>query len=65
MGLPIIMVVALIVRGATLLNAIDGIRLHVGEFNAARVIGGQLWQDALGQVFYSTGVGFGYYSTLR
>lgn len=62
MGLPILIVVVLIVRSATLPNAIDGIRLYVGEFNAGQLAGGQIWQDALGQVFYSTGVGFGYYT---
>jgi solute carrier family 6 GABA transporter-like protein 1 len=62
MGLPIIMIFILIVRGATLPNAIDGIRLFVGEFNGGQLAGGQIWQDALGQVFYSTGVGFGYYT---
>ena len=62
MALPIIIVLVLIVRGATLPGAIDGIRLYVGEFNGGQLVGGQIWQDALGQVFYSTGVGFGYYT---
>ncbi|PPJ56543.1 hypothetical protein CBER1_03909 [Cercospora berteroae] len=62
MGLPIVMVLVLIIRGATLPGAIDGIRLYVGEFNGGRLAAGQIWQDALGQVFYSTGVGFGYYT---
>jgi solute carrier family 6 GABA transporter-like protein 1 len=50
MGLPIIMIFVLIVRGATLPNAIDGIRLYVGEFNGGQLVQGQIWQDALGQV---------------
>lgn len=62
MGLPIIMIIVLVVRGATLPNAIDGIRLYVGSFDADQLVGGQIWQAALGQVFYSTGVGFGYYT---
>lgn len=62
MGLPIIMVIVLIARGATLPGSIDGIRLYVGQFNGGQLVGGQIWQDALGQVFYSTGVGFGYYT---
>jgi solute carrier family 6 GABA transporter-like protein 1 len=48
MGLPIIMIFILIVRGATLPNAIDGIRLYVGEFNGGQLVQGQIWQDALG-----------------
>lgn len=62
MGLPIIMIIVLIARGATLPGASDGIQLYFGEFNGGQLVGGQIWQDALGQVFYSTGVGFGYYT---
>ncbi|KAF7192485.1 Sodium- and chloride-dependent GABA transporter 1 [Pseudocercospora fuligena] len=62
MGLPIIIIFVLIVRGATLPGAIDGIKQYVGEFNGGQLVAGQIWQDSLGQVFYSTGVGFGYYT---
>lgn len=51
MGLPIIMIFVLIVRGATLPNAVDGVRLYVGEFNGGQLVQGQIWQDALGQVY--------------
>merc|ERR1712072_1646121 len=53
--------IILLGRGVSLPNAIDGIRLYWGEFNGGQLAGGQLWQAATGQVFYSTGVGFGYF----
>lgn len=48
MGLPIIMIVVLLVRGATLPNAVDGIRLYAGVFNGDQLACGQIWQQALG-----------------
>ncbi|KAI7620624.1 hypothetical protein KC343_g8330 [Hortaea werneckii] len=60
-GLPIVILIILLGRGVSLPNAIDGIRLYWGEFNGGQLAGGQLWQAATGQVFYSTGVGFGYF----
>jgi len=60
--LPIIMTVILVGRGASLPNAGRGIKLYFGEFNADQLAAGKIWQAATSQVFYSTGVGFGYYS---
>ncbi|KAI6814350.1 hypothetical protein KC367_g5586 [Hortaea werneckii] len=60
-GLPIVIMIILLGRGVSLPNAIDGIRLYWGEFNGSQLAGGALWQAATGQVFYSTGVGFGYF----
>ncbi|KAF1833896.1 SNF-domain-containing protein [Decorospora gaudefroyi] len=60
--LPIILTVVLVGRGASLPNAGRGIKLYFGEFNADQLGKGQIWQAATSQVFYSTGVGFGYYT---
>ena len=62
MGLPIVVLFILIGRGTSLPNAGDGIGLFWAEFNGGQLAQGQIWQDALGQVFYSTGVGFGYFT---
>ena len=62
MGLPLIVLFVLVGRGASLPNARRGISLFWGEFNGGQLAHGQIWQDAAGQVFYSTGVGFGYFT---
>jgi solute carrier family 6 (neurotransmitter transporter, GABA) member 1 len=62
MGLPIVVLFILIGRGASLPNAGRGIGLMWAQFNGDQLARGQIWQDALGQVFYSTGVGFGYFT---
>ena len=62
MGLPLIVIVILVGRGASLPNAGRGIKLYFGEFHADKLAGTQIWQAAVGQVFYSTGVGFGFYT---
>ncbi|KAL2073520.1 hypothetical protein VTL71DRAFT_10846 [Oculimacula yallundae] len=63
MGLPIIITIVLIGRSASLPNAGRGIKLYVGEFNGDQLGRGQIWQTACGQVFFSTGVGFGYFTS--
>ncbi|KAK5171227.1 uncharacterized protein LTR77_004371 [Saxophila tyrrhenica] len=61
-GLPIIMTIILLGRGVSLENAGRGIKLYFGEWHSEKLASGQIWQDATGQVFYSTGVGFGYFT---
>jgi len=61
-ALPILLTVVLVGRGASLPNAGRGIKLYFGEFNGEQLAAGKIWQAALSQVFYSTGVGFGYYT---
>ncbi|CZT45072.1 related to sodium-and chloride-dependent GABA transporter 1 [Rhynchosporium secalis] len=63
MGLPIIITIVLIGRSVSLPNAGRGIKLYVGEFNGDQLGRGQIWQTACGQVFFSTGVGFGYFTS--
>ncbi|KAI4272139.1 MAG: hypothetical protein LQ337_005508 [Flavoplaca oasis] len=61
-GLPIIMTVVLLGRAVSLDNAGRGIKLYFGEWHSDKLAGGKIWQEATGQVFYSTGVGFGYFT---
>lgn len=59
MGLPIVMAIILIGRGASMPNAGRGIKLYFGEWNSDQLAGGPLWQAALGQIFFTIGVGMG------
>ncbi|PVH98239.1 SNF-domain-containing protein [Periconia macrospinosa] len=62
MGMPLIVIAILIGRGASLPNAGDGIRLYFATWRSEVLAETRIWQDAVGQVFYSTGVGFGFYT---
>lgn len=61
MALPIVMTIILIGRCVSLENAGEGIKLYFATWNGYKLGAGQIWQTACGQVFFSTGVGFGYY----
>lgn len=61
MALPIVMTIIILGRSVSLPNAVDGIRLYFATWNGDQLGRGQIWQTACGQVFFSTGVGFGYY----
>ncbi|KLJ11513.1 hypothetical protein EMPG_13293 [Blastomyces silverae] len=62
MGMPIVMIFVLLGRGVSLPNAIDGIKLYMGHWDSSKLASGQIWQAAAGQIFFSTGVGFGYFT---
>lgn len=62
MGLPIVMVIILIGRGASLENAKRGIDMYMGHWDSSQLASGTIWQAAAGQIFFSTGVGFGYFT---
>lgn len=62
MGMPLIVIIILIGRGASLPNAGRGIRMYFATWRSEVLSGTRIWQDAVGQVFYSTGVGFGFYT---
>ncbi|CAG1991375.1 unnamed protein product [Fusarium graminearum] len=62
MGLPVIMAIVLVGRGASLPNAGEGIKMYFGSWHSDKLAGTKIWRDAVGQVFFSTGVGFGYYT---
>lgn len=61
MALPVVMMIIILGRSVSLENAGDGIKMYFAEWHSDKLAGGQIWQTACGQVFFSTGVGFGYY----
>lgn len=63
MGLPVILTIILVGRSVSLPNAGRGVKLYFGEWNGDKLASGEIWQTAAGQVFFSTGVGFGYFSS--
>ncbi|KAL3959174.1 hypothetical protein ACCO45_007336 [Purpureocillium lilacinum] len=63
MGLPIVVTLILIGRALSLEDAARGVRLFWATWNGEQLGRGQIWQTACGQVFFSTGVGFGYFTT--
>ena len=63
MGLPICITVILIGRSVSLENASEGVKLMWTTWRGDQLAQGQVWQTACGQVFFSTGVGFGYFTS--
>jgi solute carrier family 6 GABA transporter-like protein 1 len=63
MGLPIVMTIVLIGRSLSLENAARGVRLFWATWNGDKLGSGEIWQTACGQVFFSTGIGFGYFTS--
>lgn len=59
MGFPIIALVVILVRGVTLENALQGIRYYVGTWRGDTLGDAKVWQDAVGQIFFSIGCSFG------
>ncbi|RBR25401.1 uncharacterized protein FIESC28_01838 [Fusarium coffeatum] len=63
MALPLIMIAILAIRSLSLPNASDGFALYVGTWRSESIQGPKVWQDAFGQMFFSIGVGFGYFTS--
>lgn len=63
MGLPVISIIILIGRGVSLPNAADGIRLYFATWRGETLANGQIWQSACGQIFFSIGLGMGYFTS--
>ncbi|KAF4990793.1 hypothetical protein FDECE_14235 [Fusarium decemcellulare] len=63
MALPLVMIGILAIRSLSLPNASDGFRLYVGMWRSESLEGPRVWQDAFGQMFFSIGVGFGYFTS--
>ena len=63
MGLPLVMLVVLVGGSASLEDSIVGVRYYFAEWHGSKLSGGKIWQAACGQVFFSIGVGFGYFTT--
>jgi solute carrier family 6 GABA transporter-like protein 1 len=54
MGVPMIMLVALVIRGVTLENASDGIRLYIATWRGELLGSMKIWQAAIAQVIFSS-----------
>ncbi|KFA63378.1 hypothetical protein S40285_01814 [Stachybotrys chlorohalonatus IBT 40285] len=63
MGLPVVMLIILLGRGVSLPNAGRGVAYYFGTWDSSKLAAGQIWQAALGQIFFSIGVGFGYFTS--
>lgn len=63
MGLPAVMIIVLVGGSASLDRSLEGVRYYFGEWHGDKLAGGKIWQAACGQVFFSIGVGFGYFTT--
>ncbi|NXE84270.1 SC6A7 protein, partial [Cochlearius cochlearius] len=55
---PYLVILILIIRGATLEGSLDGIRFYLSS-DWSRLQSAQVWSDAASQIFYSLGIGFG------
>ncbi|KAI1337217.1 SNF-domain-containing protein [Xylariaceae sp. FL0016] len=63
MGLPIVTTIIFVGRACSLDNASQGIRLLWATWRGSELASGTVWQTAVGQVFFSTGIGFGYFTS--
>lgn len=63
MGLPIVTTIIFVGRALSLDNAAEGVRLVWATWRGSQLASGTVWQTAVGQVFFSTGIGFGYFTT--
>jgi len=63
MGLPIVVTIILVGRSLSLDNASEGVKYFWATWRGSELANGRLWQTACGQVFFSTGVGFGYFTS--
>lgn len=63
MGLPILTIIILMGRGVSLPNASRGIRYAWATWRSDTLANGKIWQDACGQIFFSIGLGMGYFTS--
>ncbi|KAI5366563.1 putative sodium:neurotransmitter symporter [Septoria linicola] len=63
MGIPIVTTIIFVGRAVSLENAGEGIRLLWATWRGDQLTSGTVWQTAIGQVFFSTGIGFGYFTS--
>lgn len=55
---PYLILLVLIIRGATLPGSLDGVRFYLSS-DWSKLLSAQVWSDAASQIFYSLGIGFG------
>jgi solute carrier family 6 GABA transporter-like protein 1 len=63
MGLPVVTTIIFVGRSLSLPNAAAGVRLLWATWRSDQLATGTVWQTAVGQVFFSTGIGFGYFTS--
>lgn len=63
MGLPIVTTIIFVGRSLSLPNAKEGVKLLWATWRGDQLASGAVWQQAVGQVFFSTGIGFGYFTS--
>ncbi|KAG6089033.1 hypothetical protein E4U15_004411 [Claviceps sp. LM218 group G6] len=63
MALSIVMTIILVGRSLSLEHASRGVKLFWATWDSKSLASGEMWQTACGQVFFSTGVGFGYFTS--
>ncbi|KAF2449826.1 SNF-domain-containing protein [Karstenula rhodostoma CBS 690.94] len=63
MGLPIVTTIIFVGRALSLENAREGVALLWTNWRSDQLASGTVWQTAVGQVFFSTGIGFGYFTS--
>lgn len=63
MGLPIVTTIIFVGRCLSLPNASEGVNLIWRTWRGDQLRTGTVWQTAVGQVFFSTGIGFGYFTS--
>ncbi|NWH34769.1 S6A14 protein, partial [Chloropsis hardwickii] len=57
---PYVILLILLVRGATLEGALDGIEFYIGrQSNITKLMEAEVWKDAATQIFYSLSTGWG------
>jgi len=56
---PVVMLFVLIIQGATLPGAKEGVKAYIGRWDLSQLSDGNMWVDAFGQIFFSLGTGFG------
>lgn len=63
MGLPVVTTIIFVGRALSLENAREGVDLVWRTWRSDQLASGTVWQTAVGQVFFSTGIGFGYFTS--
>jgi SNF family Na+-dependent transporter len=60
MGIPVIVLLAFLIKSLTLDGASDGIAVYIGEWDVSVLTTrGDVWADATTQIFFSLGITFG------
>ncbi|KAL4971384.1 hypothetical protein BDW66DRAFT_155706 [Aspergillus desertorum] len=63
MDLPVVTTIIIVGRSLSLDNASEGVRLLWATWRGGQLASGTVWQTAVGQVFFSRGIGFGYFTS--